>query len=180
MYGIIPKRINKNKIEQTSFVDLDSNILIKRYNVHIKPNEKCVEDISEYTHSSLESENKQIHLCNEKNKKEFYEINYKLFISKKTSYIELIEKFLDRTDLNLHEIDPDINYITNKYKTYNSNEFIKSKQYSYQGYTEIQCEALTNKGIQCSRKTETYETNYCGIHKRRKANGTIHTGYFKK
>jgi hypothetical protein len=177
MYGIIPKRINKNKIEQTSFVDLESDILMNRY--QDKSNEKCCDELFELTQSSLEDENKQIE-HSESDKKEFYEINYKLFISKKSLYIDLIEKFLGRTDLNLNEVEPDISYITNKYKTYNSNEFIKTKQYSYQGYTEIQCEALTNKGIQCSRKTETYETNYCGIHKKKQANGTIHTGYLKK
>lgn len=177
MYGIIPKRINKNKIEQTSFVDLNSDILMNSYEV--KSNEKCVEEILEYSQSSLENKIKQKEHC-QSDKCEFYEINYKLFISKKSLYIDLIEKFLDRKDLNLHEVEPDISYITNKYKTYNCNEFIKSKQYSHQGYTEIQCEAFTNKGIQCSRKTETYETNYCGIHKKKQANGTIHTGYLKK
>jgi len=175
MYGIIPKRINKNNIEQTSFVELDSEILINRFNDKVKSNDKLVCEEYETSQSPLEmNEHSQL------DKKEFYEINYKLFISKKSSYIDLIEKFLDRKDLNLHLVEPDIKYITNKYKTYNSNEFIKTKQYSYQGYTEIQCEALTNKGIQCSRKTETYETNYCGIHKKKQANGTIHTGYFKK
>jgi len=169
MYGIIPKRIKKDEIIQTSFVELDSDIFLDRYKT-ININE--VLDISsidkkQSEHSDLE-------------KKEFYEINYKLFISKKKLYIDLIEKFLGRTDLNLHEIDPNINYISNKYKTYNCNEYIKTKQYSYQGYTEIQCEALTNKGIQCSRKTESYETNFCGIHKKKQANGTIHSGYFKK
>lgn len=183
MYGIIPKRINKTKIEHTAFLDINSDF-INEYSIKetdfilksIQENLELDDDIKENIKEEIKLEKE--HSLNDKT--EFYEINYKLFTSKKSHFIELIEKFLDRTDLNLNEIEPDINYIICKYKTYNCNEFIKTKQYSNQGYTEIQCEALTNKGSQCSRKTETSDTTYCGIHKKKQANGTIYTGFFKK
>jgi len=157
-----PKRIHKDVLEQTFFMDISDlsnsdelQSLQKVYN--IKKYKVIDKEESLDTSNSIE-------------KDEYYKINYEQFNKKKQFYIELIEKLLDRNDLNLQQTQPNIPFIVNKYKSH--------KKYSLE--KETQCEAYTNNGLQCSRKTDGPEIFYCGIHKKKQSNGTIHTGFFKK
>jgi len=190
MYSYLsnPKKINKQKIENTLFLENFANsdstysnneqYLNSCIDTNIKTNENK-EEIYEFV------ENKDI--------KMFYDTNYELFNNNKEHYIKLIEKLLNRTDLNLYQVQPDINYIYNKYKTFNISEYQKVKHIALNTDsidTQLRCHAYTHKGIQCSRQVELIHNeketecidkiNYCGIHKKKQKNGNINTGFYKK
>lgn len=161
-----PKRIQRDDLEQTFFIDIsisdlsnsdEYSSLQKVYN--IKSNKQKQNNLIEKDESSGSVD-----------KDEYYKVNYDNFCKKKLFYIELIENLLERTDLNLNETKPDLSYIVNKYKSHKKYSLVK----------ETQCQAYTNSGFQCSRKTDGPEIFFCGIHKKKQSNGTIHTGFFKK